>query len=82
MMPALLIKTWTVPKALTAASITFLPSATDPGAVAAFPPATSVSLHGGYIKAKFTLLDLVNNGLSCSLRDVIHNYRYTSRCEE
>lgn len=39
MIPALLMRTCTVPKALTAASITFWPSATDPGAAAAFPPA-------------------------------------------
>ena len=73
MIPALLIKICTVPKALTAASMTFFPSATDPGAIAAFPPAS----HKHCIQlrtAGLTLLDLVDDGLSRLLRDIIDYY--------
>jgi len=73
MIPALLIKICTVPKALTAASMTFFPSATDPGAIAAFPPADHK--HCLQLKAAgLTLLNLVDDGLSRLLRDIVDHY--------
>lgn len=53
--------------------MTFFPSATDPGAIAAFPPANHkycIQLEA----AGLTLLDLIDDGLSCLLGDIIDYY--------
>jgi len=53
--------------------MTFFPSATDPGAIAAFPPADHK--HCLQLKAAgLTLLNLVDDGLSRLLRDIVDHY--------
>lgn len=85
--PALLMSTCTVPKALTAASTTLSPSATDPGAGAAWPPASTISQLCSQIRridevAQLTFLDLVHYRLGSLGRDIVNDDFGASGSEE